>query len=39
MFNTVPEAYEKALKNAQENDFVYIGGSCFVVADLLKHLQ
>lgn len=39
MFDNVPQAYEQALQNANKNDFVYVGGSCFVVADLLKHLQ
>lgn len=39
MFDNVPQAYEQALQNANKNDFVYVGGSCFVVADLLKYLQ
>jgi len=30
----VNEAYHTALKNAGENDFIFVGGSTFVVADL-----
>lgn len=37
-FAKVPEAYEAALRNATKNDFIYIGGSSFVVADLLDYL-
>ena len=37
-FATVAEAYGKALADAAETDFVYVGGSSFVVADLLSHL-
>ncbi|MFC6096909.1 bifunctional folylpolyglutamate synthase/dihydrofolate synthase [Flavobacterium qiangtangense] len=35
VFNSVTEAYEEAKKNASENDFIYIGGSTFVVAEIL----
>lgn len=35
-FPTVREAYNAAMEDAQEDDFVFIGGSCFVVADLLS---
>ncbi len=35
----VPAAYEAAKANASVDDFIYIGGSCFVVADLLAYLQ
>lgn len=34
-YPTVMTAYEAALENAAKNDFVYVGGSSFVVADLL----
>jgi dihydrofolate synthase/folylpolyglutamate synthase len=34
-FATVPEAVLAARKNAQANDFIFIGGSTFVVADAL----
>jgi len=34
-YPTVREAYETALSEAQEEDFIYVGGSSFVVADLL----
>lgn len=35
IYNSVTEAYNSALKDATENDFVYIGGSTFVVAEVL----
>jgi len=35
VFNSVTEAYEEAKKNASESDFIYIGGSTFVVAEIL----
>lgn len=34
-YPTVKIAYEMALKDADSNDFIYVGGSSFVVADLL----
>jgi len=34
-YNSVSEAYETALKSATANDFIYIGGSTFVVAEIL----
>lgn len=34
--STVPEAYKKALADSDESDTVFIGGSNFVVADLLE---
>ncbi len=34
-FETVPQAIQSAQKNADENDFIFIGGSSFVVADAL----
>lgn len=33
--NSVSEAYQSALKIAGDNDFVYIGGSTFVVAEIV----
>lgn len=33
---TVKEAYEKALENASEEDFIFVGGSCYLIADFLK---
>ncbi len=36
-YPTVEEAYNAALKNAQNSDFVFIGGSSYVVADFLKN--
>lgn len=34
-YGSVNEAYKSALKNAGENDFVFIGGSTFVVAEII----
>lgn len=33
-FSSVIMAYEEALKHAAENDFIYVGGSTFVVAEM-----
>lgn len=35
----VAEAYEAALAKASPEDVVFVGGSTFIVADLLKHLS
>jgi dihydrofolate synthase/folylpolyglutamate synthase len=35
VYNSVAEAYESAMGDATENDFIYIGGSTFVVAEIL----
>ena len=35
VYNSVSNAYQMALQNANENDFIYIGGSTFVVAEVL----
>lgn len=35
VFDSVSEAYGQALKNAGNNDFIYIGGSTFVVAEIV----
>ncbi len=35
-YPTVAEAYEAARNNATQEDFIYIGGSSFIVADLLS---
>ncbi|MES2813056.1 MAG: folylpolyglutamate synthase/dihydrofolate synthase family protein [Bacteroidota bacterium] len=35
VFNSVSEAYSQALKNARNSDFIYIGGSTFVVAEIV----
>jgi dihydrofolate synthase/folylpolyglutamate synthase len=34
IFSSVLKAYEKALNGATENDFIYVGGSTFVVAEM-----
>ncbi|MBQ9362685.1 MAG: bifunctional folylpolyglutamate synthase/dihydrofolate synthase [Bacteroidaceae bacterium] len=35
-YSTVAAAYQAAVHDAEPDDFIYIGGSSFVVADLLK---
>ena len=37
-YSNVMDAYHAALKNAAEGDLVYVGGSSFIVADLLSIL-
>jgi dihydrofolate synthase/folylpolyglutamate synthase len=37
-FSSVGEAYEKALEEAGKEDFIFVGGSSYVVADLLKEI-
>ena len=34
-FNSVNKAYKKALQNAQKNDLIFVGGSTFVVAEVV----
>lgn len=36
-YTSVLQAYNAVKKNAKDNDFVFIGGSSYVVADLLKN--
>ena len=36
IYNSVKEAYREALKDANNDDFVFVGGSSYVVADLLS---
>ena len=38
-YKTVAEAYRAALHDASADDFVFVGGSSFVVADLLTYLK
>lgn len=35
VFNSVSEAYEEAVNSAKDSDFIYIGGSTFVVAEIV----
>ena len=35
VFNSVTKAYDEAVKSAIDNDFVYVGGSNFVVAEII----
>ena len=37
-FGNVQEAYNAALKDASTNDTIFIGGSTFIVADLLENM-
>lgn len=39
MYSTVPEAWHAALAAAGKEDLIYVGGSTFIVADLLAHIQ
>lgn len=34
-FSSVKDAYEKALEDADESDFIFVGGSSYIVADFL----
>lgn len=38
-YPTVAAAYKTALADADANDFIFVGGSCYVVADLLAWLK
>lgn len=38
-YPTVEAALEAAKSEASANDFIFVGGSCFIVADLLSSLQ
>lgn len=35
VYNSVSNAYQEAIKNSEENDIIYVGGSTFVVAEVL----
>ena len=35
VYNSVSEAYQNARQNATSTDFIYIGGSTFVVGEIL----
>lgn len=37
IYNNVLDAYKSALIDANENDFIFIGGSSYIVADLLSN--
>ena len=39
IYNNVVEAYRSALDEADRKDFIFIGGSTYVVADLLGHIR
>ena len=38
-YSNVANAYEAAVNNASTNDYIYVGGSSFIVADLLRYKQ
>ncbi len=35
-YNTVAEAYRQAMSDANKDDFIFVGGSSYIVADLLS---
>ena len=37
--STVKEALKRATEDCEANDFIFVGGSCFIVADLLTSLK
>ena len=37
-YDSVEKAYRKAMEDAEECDFIFVGGSCYVVADFLTFL-
>ena len=39
LFNNVKDAYTKALNDSAADDFVFVGGSSYIVADLLTFLS
>lgn len=38
-YPNVAEAFDSALKNAKEDDVIFVGGSNFIVADFLHHIS
>ena len=38
-YPTVKGALQKAKEESNKNDFIFVGGSCFIVADLLASLK
>lgn len=38
-YSSVKEALQKAKEESNENDFIFVGGSCFIVADLLATIK
>lgn len=38
-YHSVMDAYKAALKEAEEDDFVFVGGSSYIVSDLLAGLE
>lgn len=38
IYNNVYDAYQQACADADENDFIFVGGSSYIVADLLSSL-
>jgi dihydrofolate synthase/folylpolyglutamate synthase len=38
-YKSVVEAYKLALRNAKKNDTIFVGGSTFVVAEVLEYLE
>jgi dihydrofolate synthase/folylpolyglutamate synthase len=38
-YSTVSNALQVAINDSDNNDFIFVGGSCFIVADLLSALE
>ncbi|MBO7246879.1 MAG: bifunctional folylpolyglutamate synthase/dihydrofolate synthase, partial [Bacteroidaceae bacterium] len=38
-YNTVPQAIAAARAEASANDFIFVGGSTFIVSDLLSMVE
>jgi dihydrofolate synthase/folylpolyglutamate synthase len=39
VFYNVKDAYEAALKDSDKADFIFVGGSSYIVSDLLEYLN
>lgn len=39
LYNNVKAAYQQALNDANSNDFIFVGGSSYIVADLLSPVE
>jgi dihydrofolate synthase/folylpolyglutamate synthase len=39
VYNNVKAAYQQALNDANGNDFIFVGGSSYIVADLLSPVE
>lgn len=39
IYNNVESAYRQALQDASEKDFIFVGGSSYIVSDLFEKLN